>query len=126
MAPFNADFWEIAVASEYWDRLATEDGMWHEADEDVQARVQRSTHAENLMPAIQAAIDEVLTDKQKQVISLYFFRERNQRQIAEELNISQQAVSQHLHGTLRNGRTVGGAIRKLRKACHDRGIRWRI
>jgi len=57
-------------------------------------------------------------------VELYFLRELNQSQVAERLGISQQSVSEHLYGKLRNGRVVGGAIRKLRRACAKRGIRW--
>jgi len=46
----------------------------------------------------------------------------NQRQIAEELGIAQQSVSVHLYGKTRAGRSVGGALRKLRKLPHGQLI----
>jgi len=69
-------------------------------------------------------IDELLTDRQREVVWLYFFEGLNQRRIAEKLGITQQSVSEHLYGKVRDGRAVGGAIRKLRSACAERGIRW--
>ena len=48
----------------------------------------------------------------------------NQREIAEQLDVSQLAVSEHLYGKRRNGKVVGGALRKLRKVCAQRGIEW--
>ncbi len=57
------------------------------------------------------------------MVLLYFIEELNQRQIAERLGITQQSVSEHLYGKVRNGHPVGGALRKLRKACAQRGVR---
>jgi hypothetical protein len=48
----------------------------------------------------------------------------NQTAIAALLGISQQSVHEHLYGKLRGDASVGGAIRKLRKACSHRGIAW--
>ena len=73
--------------------------------------------------SVEQLVRELLTDKQREVVLLYFFEELNQRQIAERLGISQQSVSEHLYGKMRNGRAVGGALRKLRRACAEQGIR---
>ena len=67
-------------------------------------------------------MNEVLTDRQREVVELYYFAQLNQRQIAEHLDITQQTVSEHLYGKVRDGRAVVGAIRKLRKACAERGL----
>jgi DNA-directed RNA polymerase specialized sigma24 family protein len=66
----------------------------------------------------------VLTDRQLAVVRLHFLAGLNQREIAARLGVSQQAVSEHLYGKVRNGRAVGGALRKLRKACAKAGVRW--
>lgn len=124
MTPFNPDFWEVTLASESWDTFSVEDGLWHETMEDTAARRQRTERTGSLWSVIRPIMDAVLTSRQHQVVSLYFVAELNQRQIAERLGISQQAVSEHLYGKVRNGRAVGGALRKLRKACVKRGIRW--
>jgi predicted transcriptional regulator len=58
------------------------------------------------------------------VVELYFLRGLNQRAIATLLGITQQAVSEHLYGKMRGGASVGGALRKLQKACRERGIAW--
>jgi RNA polymerase sigma factor (sigma-70 family) len=69
-------------------------------------------------------MNEVLTSRQREVIRLYFFEGLNQREIAQKLGISQQSVSEHLYGKKRKGRALGGALRKLRKVCIKRGVRW--
>jgi len=48
---------------------------------------------EELLAALGAAI-EALPDKQKQVVSLYYYENLNLREIGEVLNVSQQRVSQ--------------------------------
>ena len=62
-----------------------------------------------------------LTDRQRQIVELYFFDGATQEAIAEALGISQQAVSRQLFGVVRNGRRVGGAINRLRKIATDLG-----
>ena len=73
---------------------------------------------------LESIMQEVLTDRQCEVVRLYFFEQINQREIAELLDVSQQVVSEHLYGKRRNGKVVGGALRKLRKVCAQQGIVW--
>jgi DNA-directed RNA polymerase specialized sigma subunit len=121
---FNPDFWEVTLASQGWERFSNQDALWHETSEDAEAKSARSRSAARLWPEVRALVREILTDRQREVVELTFFEGLNQRQIAERLAITQQAVSEHLYGKARDGRNVGGAIRKLRKACAKRGIRW--
>lgn len=79
-----------------------------------QVAVQRDAHADSR--------SGLGIDRQREVVLLYFIEELNQRQIAERLGIAQQSVSEHLYGKIRNGRAVGGALRKLRKACATQGL----
>ncbi len=122
MAKFNPDFWEVTLTSESWGQFAETDRLWYERPQDVALRHERVGRAREFWPQIRAIIDEVLTSRQREVVLLYFIEEVNQRQIAERLQISQQAVSEHLHGKMRNGRAVGGALRKLKKMCAKRGL----
>jgi len=124
MTTFNPDFWETTLASASWQRFSEEDGLWYESAEDAEVRAARTTRTTALWPQIRAVMEEVLTERQSDVIALYFFEGLNQRQIAERLGISQQSVSEHLYGKVRAGGAVGGAVRKLRKACAKRGIQW--
>jgi DNA invertase Pin-like site-specific DNA recombinase len=47
---------------------------------------------------------------------MYFLHDHTQVHIARELGISQSTVSQHINGKKRNGKKIGGSIRKIRKA----------
>ena len=66
-------------------------------------------------PAVSGLIDTHLTDRQRDILRLYYFKGMTQVEIAEELALTQSTVSRHLFGTTRGGRKVGGAIAKLRK-----------
>lgn len=124
MAKFNPDFWEMIVSQKSWSQFSCEDGLYYQ-DPVAQDRRQASRDRVcELFPEIRALMVETLTQRQQKVVTLYFFEELNQRQISEHLGITQQAVSEHLYGKVRAGRAVGGALRKLRKACRTRGITW--
>jgi RNA polymerase sigma factor (sigma-70 family) len=118
---FNPDFWEVTVNDAGWRGFTTQDYPYYESDEDLDARQARDERARGMRCEIEAVIAEVLTDRQREVVELYFFGRMNQRQIGERLEISQQVVSEHLYGKMRGGKAVGGALRKLRKVCADRG-----
>jgi predicted transcriptional regulator len=49
---------------------------------------------------------------------------KTQEEIAVILGISQQVVSKQLFGVMRQGKKVGGAIRKLRKLLEKSGIKF--
>jgi len=124
MAKFNPDFWEVTLSQESWRRFSVEDHPYYEKPEDVEARREREDRARALVPELRAILEEVLTPRQREVVSLYYFEKLNQREIAQRLGVTQQSVSEHLYGKVRNGRAVGGALRKLRKVCLRRGVQW--
>ena len=121
---FNPDFWEVTLSDAGWRRFTTQDHPYFESDEDLDDRHARDEHARAMRRELETVIAEVLTDRQREVVELYFFAEMNQRQIGEQLGISQQAVSEHLYGKQRGGKAVGGALRKLRKVCAVKGLAW--
>ena len=122
MSRFNPDFWEVTLSQENWQQFSTEDHLYYQSPEDAEARASQTAQVESVWPEVRALLEAVLTPRQREVVQLYFFSRMNQRQIAEQLGITQQAAGEHLYGKLRNGRAVGGALRKLRKACARRGV----
>jgi RNA polymerase sigma factor (sigma-70 family) len=124
VSKFNPDFWEVTISEESWEQFSSEDHLYYEEPGEAERRRARSQRAEALWPEVRAIIQEVLTPRQREVVALYFLGGTNQRQIAGKLGISQQSVSEHLYGRMRNGHAVGGALRKLRKACAKHGVRW--
>ena len=57
----------------------------------------------------------ILTPRQKDIFHLCYQEERTQVEIAEILGISQATVSHHLIGKMKRGKTMGGAMQKIRK-----------
>ena len=90
------------------DRLDAGRGLWCAAP----------GHAdrEKLRDAVRAAVATALTDKQREIVEACFFEGLSQGEAARRLGVSQQVVSRTLHGAPRDGRLVGGALRKLREA----------
>jgi len=124
MSQFNPDFWEVVVGRAKLESFANEDALWHEYNRRHSEREQRAGHSRAVFRRIDGLIRSELTSRQREVVRLYYFGGLTQDAIAEELDIPQQVVSQHLFGILRNGKRVGGAISKLRKLCQQRGIEW--
>ena len=89
------------------DRLDATRGLW--ADDASRPR-------DRLRDAVREAVARSLTDKQRAVVEACFFEGLSQGEAALRLGITQQVVSKTLHGATRDGRLVGGALRKLRDA----------
>ena len=124
MSKFNPDFWEVTLSDEGWSGFTTQDQPYFESEEDLDARQARDERARGLRRELETVIAGVLTDRQREVVELYYFSRMNQRQICERLGISQQSVSERLYGKARKGRVVGGALQKLRREMQSRGIEW--
>src|SRR4051812_7757238 len=89
------------------------------AEHDDQTTTATSTaHAPSARWSVVAGlIAEHLTPRQREVVELVCLRGLDQPTVARLLGISQQSVSEHLHGRMRRGVRVGGALRKLRRLC---------
>ena len=123
MGMFNPDFWEISVQRSQMEAFANEDALWRKFEPTEDASRSRDRNRETLQQVLELIRTE-LTARQRQVIQLYYLVGITENEVAQRLMIPQQVVSQHLHGILRNGNRVGGAVPKLRKLCKKRGITW--
>ncbi len=125
MSKYNPAFWEVSVdpeilesvlvAPDFLERLLT-------TPEEEQAVQEKLRFRQQAVELIRELIKTRLTPGQRRIVELYFHKNKRQQEIAEQLGISQQVVSKHLFGVLRDGRKVGGALRKLRKLCERAGI----
>jgi DNA-directed RNA polymerase specialized sigma24 family protein len=70
---------------------------------------------ETLSCLVRQAVEEALTDKQRQVIEGYFFEGLSQGELARRYGISQQVVHKRIYGVQRGGKWIGGALQKLRE-----------
>ena len=89
--------------------------MHHESEEDARARQERTDWVRRAFPVVEKLIEQVLTDRQKQIVRMYFPERMTEKEIAGKLGLSTTSVSQHLFGKVRGGKRVGGAIPKLRR-----------
>jgi DNA-directed RNA polymerase specialized sigma24 family protein len=123
MAYFNPDFWEIPVGLDKLTDFDTRRALWYETDDERETRWIRADRQEQLMPRLMEIIENELTPKQRQAVLLYFFGQKTQEEIGRIMGVPHQVVSQHIYGIRRNGKKIGGAIARIRKACKKRGIR---
>ena len=77
-----------------------------------------------LLDILRDLVATALTDRQRRIVEMYFFEGRTQDEIAAELGIAQQVVSRQLFGATRDGKKVGGAIRRLQVVMEELGIEW--
>jgi RNA polymerase sigma factor (sigma-70 family) len=122
--PPDPSFWEIPVPPEVFD--AHEGSVFEfvaEADPaaDGSGRA-RERLRRQAAQELRRLVATSLTERQREIVELYFYLGRTQAEIAAELRISQQAVSRQLFGVMRNGQRVGGAIKRLRALCEAAGL----
>ncbi len=89
------------------DRLSSTRALWGTAEDEPASSVDE---------AVRAAVASALTEKQRAVVEASFFEGLSQGEIARKLGVTQQVVEKSLHGALRGGRRVGGALARLRAA----------
>ena len=119
---YNPDFWEVRLEPCDLSRFANEAGVWFETEEERLGECLNAQRARDMLPHIMAVAREGLTQRQQQTLLLYFIHDKTQEEIAEILGISRRVVSQHLFGIHRQGKHVGGAVKKLRRLCEARGL----
>jgi RNA polymerase sigma factor (sigma-70 family) len=110
-------FWEVPLDPQVLESLSEEPPSVPDQESERKAR-QRADAVEQLRILIATR----LTERQRQVVCMYFFQGLTQQEIASSLEIAQQVVSKHLFGVIRKGRRIGGAMAKLRSAALDLGI----
>ncbi|MDP3278574.1 MAG: sigma factor-like helix-turn-helix DNA-binding protein [Deltaproteobacteria bacterium] len=69
-----------------------------------------------LTQRLRHAITRTLTPAQRVAVELYFFDGLSQSEIARRLGVSQQVIHKRIYGVDRQGRRIGGALAKLRRA----------
>lgn len=119
---YNPDFWEVQIEQADLEKMSDDVGLWFESREDQEQRYHWEDRVGQLMARLDTVIPRGLTQKQFEATVLYFKFGKTQQEISEIMGISRRVVSQHLFGITRNGKSVGGAIKKIQKLCQDQGI----
>ena len=122
MSKFDPRFWEVVFAPDKLDKFSHEDAIWRETEEERQIRYKKEDEKSEVFPLIMEVIENDLTEMQRNCIKLHFLCRRTREEIAYKLGISRRVVTQHIYGIRRNGKHVGGGIKKIRKVCQRRGI----
>jgi RNA polymerase sigma factor (sigma-70 family) len=91
------------------DRFDGSRHLYHDDPPESEARAR-------LHEALRHAVTTALTDKQREAVEAHFFEGLSQGEIARRLGVSQQVIQKRIYGAGRSGKTVGGALRKLREA----------
>lgn len=122
---YNPDFWEISVDPQTLEELLSTPSQAETAllTADEKAELARKARLrEQALQAINELIRHRLTARQRQVVELCYVQGLTQEEAASQLGVSQQVISKHLHGVMRSGKRVGGAMKKLGKLCAELGI----
>ena len=82
----------------------------------------RAAVRDEMLDLLRVLVETRLTARQREIVELYFTDGLTQAEIAAQLGIAQQVVSKQLFGVMRDGRRVGGAVRRLRQLCEENGI----
>jgi RNA polymerase sigma factor (sigma-70 family) len=122
MPNFIPRFYEILLDNDELDKLSYECLFSYQNQEDPKKQLHRASARKEILNLVFEIIESELTQRQRDCIKLYFLQEKTQAEVAEILGISRRVVSQHIYGIRRDGKRVGGAIKKIRKVCKKRGI----
>jgi len=122
VSKFDPRFWEIVFAPDEIDKFSEEDAIWCETEEERELRYEKEDKTREITPLIMEIIENDLTEMQRNCIKLHFLCKRTREEVAHTLGISRRVVAQHIYGIHRNGKRVGGGVKKIRKICQKRGI----
>lgn len=121
MSSGNPIYWEIPVEPHKLEAFSTGRALWKSTARSQETDA-RAKQKQELVEALLRFIQDELTERQRECIRLYFLEGRSQQEVADELGIGRRVVSQHLYGIRRNGRRVGGAMKRIRKLCERYGV----
>jgi predicted DNA-binding protein YlxM (UPF0122 family) len=88
------------------NRFPVSHGLWARTSRRLESRHDK----------VREAVATTLTERQRIIIEAYFFEGVSQAAIAERLGVTQQVIQKAIWGDQRNGRRVGGALKKLESA----------
>lgn len=105
---------EIAFSPEQLQNMPESASPWF--DKRTEEDGEREAVVDEAAALIWKMADACLTPRQQAVVRLYYGELRTQEEIAAILGISQATVNHHLIGKMKQGKAVGGAMQKIRKA----------
>jgi DNA-directed RNA polymerase specialized sigma24 family protein len=91
-----------------FDHVAHDASLWFDTDPAA------SDTRDALALRVREVVAQHLTSRQREIVEWHFFEGLSQGDIARRLGVTQQVVQKALYGVTREGRPVGGALRRLR------------
>ncbi len=108
---------EIFLSYEQWQNLGESRLPWYEYNHGSDDRRRTTAVQRMIIPCVREIISYKLTARQREVLTMYLHH-YTQVDIARKLGISQPTVNQHLNGKKRNGKKIGGSVKRIRKIIH--------
>ena len=90
------------------EAFTNEDSLWHEFEKTRPPSRRQAQQTREVVRQVIELMRTELTQRQQEVVQLYYFAGLTEEKIGRRLGIPQQVVSQHLHGIRRGGKRVGG------------------
>jgi len=119
---YNPDFGEVILDQSDLEQTPNERGIWFESADGRDDRYRLEDRNLALARTVYRDVLGALTRNQRKVVTLYFEHGKTQQEISAITGMSRRVVSQHLFGITRNGKCVGGAVKKIRSLCQSSGI----
>ena len=85
------------------------DSPWYESEEEIRERLRWGTEKAKQLSWVRSQMTARLTEKERQCVRLYYFKQLSFRQIGAKLGINVSSVY----------RAVGRGVRKLREAAEE-------
>jgi len=123
MDEYRSYYREVHLDSEYWANIPDSMNLRHQYYEVANNIMDRKDILGEIVPYLYNIIAFNLTSRQQEIMILRLVHKKTQVQIANELRITQPTVNQHIIGKIRQGKRIGGAIRKIRKNIQRRASR---
>lgn len=116
----SIDHYEITGMNDYISCVADGSLPWQQTEADTEWCCARRSFFDTVKPVVVDLIQNRLTRRQREVVSLYYLHGKTQVEVATILHLNQSTVSRALFGIKRNGRNIGGAVPKLRRIIESR------
>ena len=93
--------------------LDASDTPWYESEEEIEERLRWGKEKAKQLSWVRGQMSARLTEKERQCVRLYYFKQLSYREIGEKLGINVSSVY----------RAVERGVRKLREAAEEHGRR---
>jgi hypothetical protein len=115
LSKFNPKFWETHLDETAWENISQEQSPWDLYNKHRRSIAIHSRKRKSAMRIIKNILvrSPQLSRRQKEIMTLYYFGGKTQKEIAAKLGISQPTVNFHITGRRDAYKIIGGAEKKI-------------